>query len=123
MSTSLGGAFVLPLLPMTTELPMADGPPPRERADAARNRAKVLAAAERLFADGDPTAVTMDDIARAALRSAAARSTAATPTAPRSPAPCSTSTNAPCRNGCCAATRRSAPATRPPGRAPPRRSG
>ncbi|MFF7456698.1 TetR/AcrR family transcriptional regulator [Kitasatospora sp. NPDC008115] len=51
---------------MTTELPMADGPPPRERADAARNRAKVLAAAERLFAEGDPTAVTMDDIARAA---------------------------------------------------------
>ncbi|MER5355167.1 helix-turn-helix domain-containing protein, partial [Kitasatospora sp. NPDC002551] len=51
---------------MTTELPLADGPPPRERADAARNRAKVLAAAERLFAEGDPTAVTMDDIARTA---------------------------------------------------------
>ncbi|KJY36814.1 TetR/AcrR family transcriptional regulator [Streptomyces sp. NRRL S-495] len=51
---------------MTTELPLADGPPPRERADAARNRAKVLAAAERLFASGDPAAVTMDDIARAA---------------------------------------------------------
>ncbi|MFB6894629.1 TetR/AcrR family transcriptional regulator [Kitasatospora sp. NPDC056327] len=51
---------------MTTELPMAAGPPPRERADAARNRAKVLAAAERLFAAGDPAAVTMDDIARAA---------------------------------------------------------
>ncbi|MEU1288161.1 helix-turn-helix domain-containing protein [Kitasatospora sp. NPDC005856] len=51
---------------MTTELPLADGPPPRERADAARNRAKVLAAAERLFATGDPTAVTMDDIAKAA---------------------------------------------------------
>ncbi|MER7703794.1 helix-turn-helix domain-containing protein [Kitasatospora sp. NPDC097605] len=51
---------------MTTELPMADGPPPRERADAARNRAKVLAAAGRLFAEGDPAAVTMDDIARAA---------------------------------------------------------
>ncbi len=51
---------------MTTELPLADGPPPRERADAARNRAKVLAAAERLFAAGDPAAVTMDDIARAA---------------------------------------------------------
>ncbi|MFF8768635.1 TetR/AcrR family transcriptional regulator [Kitasatospora sp. NPDC015120] len=51
---------------MTTELPMADGRPPRERADAARNRAKVLAAAERLFAAGDPAAVTMDDIARAA---------------------------------------------------------
>ncbi|MED7954236.1 helix-turn-helix domain containing protein [Streptomyces sp. BE20] len=49
-----------------TELPMADGPPPRERADAARNRAKVLAAAEGLFAAGDPAAVTMDDIAKAA---------------------------------------------------------
>jgi AcrR family transcriptional regulator len=38
----------------------------RERADAARNRAKVLAAAARLFADGDPRAVTMEDVARAA---------------------------------------------------------
>ncbi|MGW9597713.1 TetR/AcrR family transcriptional regulator [Streptomyces chartreusis] len=47
-------------------LPLADGPPPHERADAARNRARVLAAAERLFADRDPGAVTMDDIARAA---------------------------------------------------------
>ncbi|MGW4893356.1 TetR/AcrR family transcriptional regulator [Kitasatospora sp. NPDC004240] len=48
------------------QLPLADGPPPRERADAARNRARVLAAAERLFAEGDPAAVTMDDIARTA---------------------------------------------------------
>ncbi|MFI5530332.1 TetR/AcrR family transcriptional regulator [Kitasatospora sp. NPDC051853] len=47
-------------------LPLAADPPPRERADAARNRALVLAAAERLFADGDPSAVTMDDIAKAA---------------------------------------------------------
>ncbi|MYR43226.1 TetR/AcrR family transcriptional regulator [Streptomyces sp. SID5910] len=38
----------------------------RERADAARNRAKVLSAAARLFAAGDPRAVTMEDIARAA---------------------------------------------------------
>lgn len=37
-----------------------------ERADAARNRAKVLSAAARLFAAGDPRAVTMEDIARAA---------------------------------------------------------
>lgn len=36
----------------------------RERADAARNRARVLAAAERLFAQRRP--VTMEDIARAA---------------------------------------------------------
>lgn len=39
---------------------------PRERADAARNRARVLAAAERLFATADPRSVTMEDIARAA---------------------------------------------------------
>ncbi|QKG22976.1 TetR/AcrR family transcriptional regulator [Actinomadura verrucosospora] len=40
--------------------------PPRERADAARNRAKVLAAAAGLFASRDPRTVTMDDIAKAA---------------------------------------------------------
>ena len=45
-------------------LPFAD-PVIRERADAARNRKRVLAAAERLFAD-DPRTVTMGDIARAA---------------------------------------------------------
>ncbi|WP_067794868.1 TetR/AcrR family transcriptional regulator [Nocardia beijingensis] len=37
-----------------------------ERADAARNRAKVLAAAAELFANRDPRTVTMDDIAKAA---------------------------------------------------------
>jgi AcrR family transcriptional regulator len=37
-----------------------------ERADAARNRAKVLTAAERLFAAHDPRTVTMADIARTA---------------------------------------------------------
>lgn len=43
------------------------GPPPAERADAARNRARVLAAAEEIFRGcEDPRAVTMDDIARAA---------------------------------------------------------
>ncbi|MFG2823275.1 TetR/AcrR family transcriptional regulator [Kitasatospora sp. NPDC048365] len=47
-------------------LPRIDEGRPRERADAARNRARVLAAAERLFAEGDPAAVTMDDIAKAA---------------------------------------------------------
>lgn len=40
--------------------------PRRERADAARNRARVLAAAETLFREGDPLSVTMEDIARAA---------------------------------------------------------
>ncbi|WP_326954954.1 TetR/AcrR family transcriptional regulator [Amycolatopsis sp. NBC_01286] len=37
-----------------------------ERADAARNRAKVLAAAEELFAAHGPANVTMEDIARTA---------------------------------------------------------
>jgi len=37
-----------------------------ERADAARNRAQILAAAAELFRSGDPTAVTMEDVARAA---------------------------------------------------------
>ncbi|WP_454194756.1 TetR/AcrR family transcriptional regulator [Nocardia sp. Marseille-Q1738] len=39
---------------------------PPERADAARNRAKVLMAAAELFATRDPRTVTMDDIAKAA---------------------------------------------------------
>ncbi|MEW9531600.1 TetR/AcrR family transcriptional regulator [Microbispora sp. NPDC049125] len=38
----------------------------RERADAARNRARVLEAAGRLFATRDARQVTMEDIARAA---------------------------------------------------------
>jgi AcrR family transcriptional regulator len=38
----------------------------RERADAARNRARVLAAAERLFAERGATSVSMEDVARAA---------------------------------------------------------
>jgi AcrR family transcriptional regulator len=49
--------------------PIRDGdllPDRHERADAARNRAKVLEAAERLFAQGDRHTVTMADIARAA---------------------------------------------------------
>lgn len=43
------------------------GAPPAERADAARNRARVLAAAAELFRTrDDPRTVTMDDVARAA---------------------------------------------------------
>lgn len=38
----------------------------RERADAARNRVRVLAAAERLFIERGVAAVTMDDVAAAA---------------------------------------------------------
>ena len=41
-------------------------PAPTERADAARNRRRILDAAERLFAAEDPAAVTMGEIARAA---------------------------------------------------------
>ncbi|MBP2702649.1 helix-turn-helix transcriptional regulator [Microbispora sp. RL4-1S] len=52
------------------ELPVLDpgprGGPVRERADAARNRARVLRAAEELFTARDPREVTMEDIARAA---------------------------------------------------------
>lgn len=45
---------------------LGDRSAPVERADAARNRAKVLAAATELFASRDPRTVTMDDIAKAA---------------------------------------------------------
>lgn len=42
------------------------GTPRPERADAARNRARVLAAAETLFRERDPGSVTMEDVARTA---------------------------------------------------------
>src|SRR5215216_3017573 len=51
--------------PPATELPVA-GRPRSERADAARNRERVLAAARRLFAERGVRAVTMSDVARAA---------------------------------------------------------
>ncbi|MFD9485072.1 helix-turn-helix domain-containing protein [Streptomyces sp. NPDC059991] len=51
-----------PLLPQAGTAPTA----PPERADAARNRARILSAAERLFSERDPASVTMDDIAKAA---------------------------------------------------------
>src|SRR5690349_1947404 len=41
-------------------------PPPKERTDAARNRAAVLAAAARLFAEHGVEAVSMDQLAAAA---------------------------------------------------------
>ena len=44
----------------------ADSGPRRERADAARNRARVLAAAERVFAEQDGRDVTMEQLAAAA---------------------------------------------------------
>jgi AcrR family transcriptional regulator len=49
---------------LTGPWPPGDGAP--ERADAARNRARVLAAAADLFATRDARTVTMDDIAKAA---------------------------------------------------------
>jgi AcrR family transcriptional regulator len=50
------------------ELPVVDATPPstRERADAARNRARILEAAERLFAEHGPEGVSMDAVAKAA---------------------------------------------------------
>jgi AcrR family transcriptional regulator len=49
-----------------TPLELHRGPPPRERADAARNRAAVLEAAARLFAEHGVAAVSMDQVAAAA---------------------------------------------------------
>jgi AcrR family transcriptional regulator len=47
-----------------TELPLAGGP--GERADAARNRDRIVCAAARLFAEQEPHTVSMDAIAAAA---------------------------------------------------------
>ncbi len=49
------------------ELPLIqDDAAPRERADAARNRARILQAAESLVAEQGIDAVSMEDVARAA---------------------------------------------------------
>ncbi|MGH2985273.1 MAG: TetR family transcriptional regulator [Solirubrobacterales bacterium] len=48
------------------DLPLADSPRPRERADAARNRARVLEAAARLLAESDGRELTMEQVAAAA---------------------------------------------------------
>lgn len=63
-ASSTGGA-TLPVSagPSRTELPIVHGGVVRERADAARNRRRVLAAAERLFRVRGVGAVTMDDVA------------------------------------------------------------
>ncbi|MER8234816.1 TetR family transcriptional regulator [Streptomyces sp. NPDC094049] len=51
-------AFVLPLLP-------APGAPAPERADAARNRRRILDATARIVAEEGPSAVTMNQVAHA----------------------------------------------------------
>jgi AcrR family transcriptional regulator len=49
-----------------TPLELLSTPPPRERADAARNRVAVLQAAARLFTEHGVAAVSMDQVAAAA---------------------------------------------------------
>src|SRR5437660_4307359 len=52
---------------MAFDLPLAErGGAAQERADAARNRRKILEAAEALFAEHGVECVSMDDVARAA---------------------------------------------------------
>jgi AcrR family transcriptional regulator len=52
---------------MAADLPLAEpGGEPHERADAARNRVKILEAARMLFAERGVEHVSMDDVARAA---------------------------------------------------------
>jgi AcrR family transcriptional regulator len=53
-------------VPSDQPAPLLPPAPRKERADAARNRQRVLLAAERLFAERGVGAVTMDDIAGAA---------------------------------------------------------
>jgi AcrR family transcriptional regulator len=48
------------------ELPLIQSEPPRERADAARNRARILEAAEALVAEQGIEGVSMEAVARAA---------------------------------------------------------
>src|SRR3954465_14948071 len=45
------------------ELPLVDAAPRRERADRSRNRAAVLAAAQKLFAARGPESVRMEEVA------------------------------------------------------------
>lgn len=52
-----------PIPPEPIPLELLRTPPPAERADAARNRAAVLGAAARLFAEHGVAAVSMDQVA------------------------------------------------------------
>lgn len=51
--------------PMLSLLPTGGGSPAPERADAARNRRKILDAAARIVAEDGPDAVTMNQVAHA----------------------------------------------------------
>ncbi|MEU6984118.1 TetR family transcriptional regulator [Streptomyces sp. NPDC046324] len=67
-SASAVGAGARPLVaipPALTLLPGAGGPGVPERADAARNRRKILDAAARIVAEVGPEAVTMNQVAHA----------------------------------------------------------
>ena len=59
------GAMSVTFDSQMADLPVLNEDPP-ERADAVRNRGKVLAAAERLFAEQGPCSVSMDAVAAAA---------------------------------------------------------
>ena len=55
------------MIGVVDDLPVLDpGQTPRERADAARNRRRILAAAAELVAERGIDRVSMDDVARAA---------------------------------------------------------
>ncbi|MFJ2743192.1 TetR/AcrR family transcriptional regulator [Streptomyces sp. NPDC087440] len=54
----------VPPPPGRSVLPLAEGPPP-ERADAARNRRRILDAAARIVAEKGPAALTMNAVAHA----------------------------------------------------------
>ncbi len=62
-SSSGGSADISVGSSCPTELPVLEVGVVKERADAARNRLRVLAAAERLFAARGVAGVTMDDVA------------------------------------------------------------
>ncbi|WMX45971.1 TetR/AcrR family transcriptional regulator [Streptomyces roseicoloratus] len=59
-----GGAKAAAPTPLLNLLPTVGGPAP-ERADAARNRRKILDAAARIVAEQGPEAVTMNQVAHA----------------------------------------------------------
>ena len=56
----------MPVTRSRPELPLLDARPRAERADAARNRRRILEVAERLFAERGVERVTMDEVAAAA---------------------------------------------------------